>query len=48
MALIAQYLTDTSAAARMAQPLVRERLAPLITAGVVATCATLGAGCRAS
>lgn len=43
MALIAQYLIDTSAAARMTEPLVRERLTPLIIAGVVATCATLDA-----
>lgn len=43
MALIAQYLIDTSAAARMAHPVVRDRLAPLISAGVVATCATLDA-----
>lgn len=43
MALIARYLIDTSAASRMANPLVRGRLEPLITAGVVATCATLDA-----
>lgn len=43
MALIAQYLIDTSAAARMTHQLVRERLAPLIGGGVVATCATLDA-----
>ena len=43
MALIAQYLIDTSAAARMPHPLVRSRLEPLITGGVVATCATLDA-----
>lgn len=41
MALIARYLIDTSAAARMGVPVVRDRLAPLISAGVVATCATL-------
>ena len=43
MALIARYLIDTSAAARMSHPLVREQLEPLIAAGVVATCATLDA-----
>ncbi len=43
MALIARYLIDTSAAARMTRPLVAGRLAPLIEAGVVATCATLDA-----
>jgi predicted nucleic acid-binding protein len=43
VALIAQYLIDTSAAARMTQRLVRERLTPLIAGGVVATCATLDA-----
>ena len=43
MALIAQYLIDTSAAARMTHQLVRERLTPLIAGGVVATCATLDA-----
>lgn len=41
MALIARYLIDTSAAARMSHPVVRPRLEPLITGGVVATCATL-------
>lgn len=43
MALIARYLIDTSAAARMRHPVVAARLAPLIEAGVVATCATLDA-----
>jgi predicted nucleic acid-binding protein len=43
VALIAQYLIDTSAAARMMHQLVRERLTPLIAGGVVATCATLDA-----
>lgn len=43
MALIARYLIDTSAAARMTIPAVRDQLAPLISAGVVATCATLDA-----
>lgn len=43
MALIARYLVDTSAAARMRQAVVDARLSPLIEAGVVATCATLDA-----
>ena len=43
VALIARYLIDTSAAARMADPIVRARLEPLIVGGVVATCATLDA-----
>ncbi|HEY7295666.1 MAG TPA: PIN domain-containing protein [Dehalococcoidia bacterium] len=43
MARIARYLIDTSAAARMPHPLVRARLEPLITGGVVASCATLDA-----
>jgi len=43
VALIARYLVDTSAAARMRHSLVAARLAPLIEAGVVATCATLDA-----
>jgi predicted nucleic acid-binding protein len=43
VALIARFLIDTSAAARMAHPTVRARLEPLITGGVVATCATLDA-----
>jgi hypothetical protein len=43
VALIARYLIDTSAAARMTHPMVRARLEPLITGGVVATCATLDA-----
>lgn len=43
MALIAQFLIDTSAAGRMKHPVVRDRLAPLIAGGVVATCATLDA-----
>lgn len=41
MALIARFLIDTSAAARMTHPMVRERLEPLIAGGAVATCATL-------
>lgn len=43
MALIARYLIDTSASARMQYSVVAGRLAPLIEAGVVATCATLDA-----
>lgn len=43
MALIARYLVDTSAAARMQHSLVAARLVPLIEAGVIATCATLDA-----
>jgi predicted nucleic acid-binding protein len=43
VALIARFLIDTSAAARMAHPKVRARLEPLIAGGVVATCATLDA-----
>jgi hypothetical protein len=43
MALIAEFLIDTSAAARMPLPSVRARLEPLITGGLVGTCATLDA-----
>jgi predicted nucleic acid-binding protein len=43
MALTARVLIDTSAAARMRLPSVAHRLAPLIEAGLVATCATLDA-----
>jgi len=43
VALIARFLIDTSAGARMGSSLVSGRLAPLITGGVVATCATLDA-----
>jgi predicted nucleic acid-binding protein len=43
VALIARFLIDISAAARMSDPVVSGRLAPLITGGVVATCATLDA-----
>lgn len=43
MALIAQFLIDTSAAARMRHHAVAERLAPLIEGAVVGTCATLDA-----
>ena len=40
---VARYLVDTSATARMRHAVVAERLAPLISAGLVATCATLDA-----
>ncbi len=43
MALIARYLIDTSAAARMTNQLVAQRLSPLIEAGLVGTCAVLDA-----
>lgn len=43
MALIARYLIDTSAAARMTNQLVAQRLTPLIEAGLVGTCAVLDA-----
>lgn len=41
MAIVATHLIDTSAAARMTHPSVLERLAPLIEAGLGATCAPL-------
>ena len=41
--MIARFLIDTSAAARMRVAAVAERLEPLITGGLVATCATLDA-----
>jgi predicted nucleic acid-binding protein len=41
--MIARFLIDTSAAARMRLTAVADRLAPLITSGLVATCATLDA-----
>ena len=43
MAVIARFLIDTSAAARMRLAPVADRLEPLITGGLVATCATLDA-----
>lgn len=43
MAVIARFLIDTSAAARMRVVPVADRLEPLITGGLVATCATLDA-----
>lgn len=43
MALIARYIIDTSAAARMQHPAVSQRIAPLVEAGLVATTAALDA-----
>ncbi|OBA78644.1 twitching motility protein PilT [Mycobacterium sp. 1164966.3] len=43
MALIARYIVDTSAAARMQHPGVSQRIVPLIAAGLVATTAALDA-----
>jgi predicted nucleic acid-binding protein len=43
VAVIARFLIDTSAAARMNHPEVAARLSPLIETAVVATCATLDA-----
>jgi predicted nucleic acid-binding protein len=43
VALIARFLIDTSAAARMNHPDIAARLTPLIEGAVVATCATLDA-----
>lgn len=43
MAVIAGFLIDTSAAARMRLAAVADRLEPLITGGLVATCAALDA-----
>jgi predicted nucleic acid-binding protein len=43
VALIARFLIDTSAAARMTHADVSARLTPLIEGGVVATCAVLDA-----
>jgi predicted nucleic acid-binding protein len=43
VAVIARFLIDTSAAARMRLPAVVDRLEPLITGGLVATFATLDA-----
>lgn len=43
MALVASYLVDTSAAARMQHSAVSQRIAPLIEAGLVATTAGLDA-----
>jgi predicted nucleic acid-binding protein len=41
--VISRFLIDTSAAARMRMTAVADRLEPLITGGLVATCATLDA-----
>ncbi len=41
--MIARFLIDTSAAARMRLVAVADRLEPLISGGLVATCATLDA-----
>ena len=41
MAIVAAYLVDTSAAARMSHPDVAVVVAPLISRGLIATCATL-------
>jgi predicted nucleic acid-binding protein len=41
--VIARFLIDTSAAARMRLTAVAERLEPLVAGGLVATCATLDA-----
>lgn len=38
MAVVARYLVDTSALARMRHPGVADQLVPLIEAGLVATC----------
>ena len=43
MAVIARFLIDTSAAARMRLDAIADRLEPLITGGLVATCAPLDA-----
>jgi predicted nucleic acid-binding protein len=40
---IANFLVDTSASARIKNPLVADRLEPLIRAGLVATCPNLDA-----
>jgi predicted nucleic acid-binding protein len=41
MAAVARYLADTSALARLHHPAVAQVLAPLIEAGVVATCGVI-------
>jgi predicted nucleic acid-binding protein len=43
MALTARFFVDTSAAARMSNRLVAEKLSPLVEAGLVASCAVLDA-----
>ena len=41
MAAVATHLADTSALARLRHPVVAAELAPLIDAGVVATCGVI-------
>jgi predicted nucleic acid-binding protein len=41
--MIARFLIDTSAAARMKDPAIAAQLAPLVEGGLVATCAVLDA-----
>lgn len=41
MAVVARFLVDTSASARLHHPAVGERLRPLIAAGLVGTCGAL-------
>ena len=41
MAVVARSLLDTSAAARMTQQVVAERVIPLLSAGLIGTCAAL-------
>jgi predicted nucleic acid-binding protein len=41
MAVIARYLADKSALARMSIPAVRSRLSPMIEHGLIATCAVI-------
>ena len=41
MAVVARYLLDTSAAARVPVPEVADRVVPLLSAGLLATCAAL-------
>lgn len=41
MAVVARYLLDTSAAARVPAPQVADRVVPLLSAGLLATCAAL-------
>ena len=41
MAVVARYLLDTSAAARVPHPRVADRVVPLLSAGLLATCAAL-------
>jgi predicted nucleic acid-binding protein len=43
VAVIARFLIDTSAAARMKHPAIAAQLAPLVEGGLVATCAVLDA-----